>query len=360
MDRTQARQIKGRTLTSGFALSLLTMVALAFAVPASAATSPPLGAAANFAVLGGTTVTNTGPTVLNGDLGISPGTACTGFPAPCTGGPGVVNGTTHSADTASGQAQADLITAYDNAAGQATTTTTGTQLGGMTLGPGVYAATPGAGFLNITGNLTLDGQGDPNAVFIFKAASTLVTAAGPGASQVSLVNGAQSCNVFWQVGSSATIGTFSDFAGNVLALTGIQAQTSATINGRLLARNAAVTLDTNTVTAAQCAAPVAGPPPATTPPTVTITNVPKACTRSNFKLKVSVSDASGIAHTDVFLDGKRVKRSSKKSFSVPLPAKSLSSGTHRLRVVATDKAGNSRVKKARFRRCEPVSISFTG
>jgi hypothetical protein len=357
MGPNQVRQIKRRALAGGCGLSLLTMVAtLAFAAPAGAATSPPLGAAANFAVLGGTTVTNTGPTVLNGDLGISPGTACTGFPAPCTGGPGVVNGTIHSADTASGQAQADLITAYDDAAGQATTTTTGTQLGGMTLGPGVYAATPGPGFLNITGNLTLDGQGDPNAVFIFKAASTLVTAAGPGASQVTLVNGAQSCNVFWQVGSSATIGTFSDFAGNVLALTDIEAQTSATINGRLLARNAAVTLDSNTVTAAACAPAAAD----TTPPTVTITNVPKACTQSNFKLKVKVSDAGGINHTDVFLDGKRVKRSSKKSFSVPLPARSLSPGAHKLRVVATDKAGNSRTKKASFRRCEPVAISFTG
>jgi Ice-binding-like len=360
MGPNQVRQIKRRALTSGCVLSLLTMLAtLAFAVPAGAATSVPLGAANSFGVLAGTTVTNTGPTIVNGDLGISPGTACTGFPAPCTGGgPGTVNGTIHSADTTSAQAQADLITAYDNAAGQATTTTTGTQLGGMTLGPGVYAATPGPGFLNITGTLTLDGQGNPNAVFIFKAASTLVTAAGPGASRVSLVNGAQSCNVFWQVGSSATIGTFSDFSGNVLALTDIEAQTSATINGRLLARNAAVTLDSDTITAAQCAAPAAAPP--TAPPAVTITNVPKACTRSNFKLKVKVSDASGIDHTDVFLDGKRVKRSSKKSFSVPLPAKSLSPGTHRIRAVATDNAGNSRVKKASFQRCEPVAISFTG
>jgi hypothetical protein len=338
-------------------MSLLAMLAcLALAPTAGAATSPPLGAAENFAVLGGATVTNTGPTVLNGDLGISPSPACTGFPAPCTGGPGVVNGTIHSADTTAAQAQLDLTAAYDNAAGQATTTTTGSQLGGLVLGPGVYAATPGPGFLDITGTLTLDGQGNPNAVFIFKAASTLVTASGPGASQVALINGAQSCNVFWQVGSSATIGTFSDFAGNVLALTDIEALTSATINGRLLARNAAVTLDSNTVTAARCAPAAAD----TTPPTVTITNVPKACTRSNFKLKVRVSDASGIRHTDVFLDGKRVKRSSKKSFSVPLPAKSLSPGVHRLRVVATDKAGNSRTKKARFARCEPVAVSFTG
>ncbi len=336
------------------------LVFLVLAPTAGAATSPPLGAAENFAVLAGTTVTNTGPTVLTGDLGISPGTACTGFPAPCTGGgPGVVNGTIHSADTTAAQAQADLISAYDNAAGQATTTTTGSQLGGMTLGPGVYAATPGPGFLEITGTLTLDGQGDPNAVFIFKAASTLVTAAGPGASQVSLVNGAQACNVFWQVGSSATIGTFSNFAGNVLALTSIDADTSATVNGRLLARNAAVTLDTNTATAARCTPAAAGTPD-TTPPTVTITNVPKACTETNFKLRVRVSDAGGIRHTDVFLDGKRVKRSSKKSFSVPIGAKGLSPGVHKLRVVTTDKAGNTRTRKARFQRCESRAIHFTG
>ena len=355
MHPKQVRPKTGHASIGGLGLVLLTLFStLALAGTAGAATSPPLGAAENFGVLAGTTVTNTGPTVLNGDLGISPGTACTGFPAPCTGGgPGVVNGTIHSADTTSAQAQLDLTAAYDNAAGQAVTTTTGTQLGGLTLTPGVYAATPGPGFLNITGTLTLDGQGNPNAVFIFQAASTLVTAAGPGASRVSLINGAQSCNVFWQVGSSATIGTFSDFAGNVLALTSIGAQTSATINGRLLARNGAVTLDSDTITAARCA-------PDTTPPTVTITNVPKACTETNFKLKVTVSDASGIAHTDVFLDGKRVKRSSKKSFSVPLPAHKLSPGAHKLRVVATDKAGNSRTKKASFQRCESRSISFTG
>jgi hypothetical protein len=138
------------------------------------------------------------------------------------------------------------------------------------------------------------------------------------------------------------------------------AQSLPVINGRLLARNAAVTLDSDTISAAQCAAAAAAPPGTTAPPTVTITNVPKACTRSNFKLKVKVSDASGISHTDVFLDGKRVKRSSKKSFSVAIPAKSLPSGGHTIRVVATDNAGNSRVKKASFQRCEPVAVSFTG
>ncbi|HEX5820500.1 MAG TPA: ice-binding family protein, partial [Solirubrobacterales bacterium] len=142
------------------------LACLALAPTAGAATSPPLGAAENFAVLGATTVTNTGPTILNGDRGVSPGSACTGFPAPCTGPPdGTVNGTirlppdpnvgpAQSDSTAAylnAEAQADLITAYDNAAGQATTTVTGSQLGGMTLGPGVYAATPGPGSLNITG-----------------------------------------------------------------------------------------------------------------------------------------------------------------------------------------------------------------
>ncbi|MGA9372975.1 MAG: ice-binding family protein [Solirubrobacterales bacterium] len=343
---------------------LLTLFStLALAGTAGAATSPPLGAAENFAVLAGTTVTNTGPTVVNGDLGISPGAACTGFPAPCTGGgPGVVNGTIHSADTTAAQAQLDLTAAYNNAAGQAVTTTTGTQLGGMTLGPGVYAATPGPGFYDITGTLTLDGQGDPNAVFIFQAASTLVTAAGPGASQVSLVNGAQACNVFWQVGSSATIGTFSNFAGNVLALTSIAAQTSAVVNGRLLARNGAVTLDTNTITAARCGTAATTPPTAApgVPPTVKITKVPRRCTRTNFKMKVKVSDASGIRHTDVFLDGKRIKRSAKRFFSVTIRAKGLSPGRHKIRVVATDTAGNTRTRKVTFRRCEPLAIRFTG
>ncbi|MGZ5357158.1 MAG: ice-binding family protein [Solirubrobacterales bacterium] len=358
MPPTHVRQKMRATAISAIGLGLLTLLStLALAGTARAATAVPLGSANNFAVLAGTTVTNTGPTVVNGDLGISPGTACTGFPAPCTGGPGIVNGTIHSADAAAAQAQLDLTAAYNNAAGQSVTTTTGTQLGGLTLTPGVYAATPGPGFLNITGTLTLDGQGDPNAVFIFQAASTLVTAAGPGASRVSLVNGTQACNVFWQVGSSAVLGTFSDFSGNILALTSIAAQTSAVINGRLLARNGATTLDSNTITAAQCATAAT---PDRARPTLTITNIPQECTRTNFKLKVAVSDRSGINHTDVFLDGKRVKRSSKKSFTVKIKANDLQPKRHQIRVVATDNAGNSRVRKASFQRCEPVAINFTG
>jgi hypothetical protein len=358
MRRNQVRQNMRRASTSGFGLALLTMLAtLALAGTAGAATSVPLGGADAFAVLAGTTVTNTGPTVVNGDLGISPGTACTGFPAPCTGGgPGVVNGTIHSADTAAGQAQLDLTAAYNNAAGQPVTATIPTQLGGTTLGPGVYDSA--AGDFDITGTLTLDGQGDPNAVFIFKTASTLVTAAGLGASRVNLINGAQSCNVFWQVGSSATLGTFSDFSGNILALTSIAAQTSAVINGRLLARNGATTLDSNTVTRAVCAAAPAAP--AAVGPTVTLTGVPNQCTARNFRLQVRVSAPAGIASTDVFLDGKRIKHSSKTSFTVTIKAANLHSGKHSIRVETRDAAGNTRVKKASFKRCQPVGINFTG
>src|SRR3989344_5986791 len=172
-----------------------------------AATSVNLGAADNFAILAGSTITNTGSSVINGDLGLSPGTSVTGFP------PGTVNGTQHVADTAAANAQADLATAYNNATGQGTSSTVPTELGGTTKISGVYDSS--AGTFGITGTLTLDAQGDPNAVFIFKTASTLITG---GASSVSLVNGAQACNVFWQVGSSATLGTNSTFKGNILAL----------------------------------------------------------------------------------------------------------------------------------------------
>ncbi|WP_440070417.1 ice-binding family protein [Streptosporangium sp. OZ121] len=213
---------------------------------ASAATAPDLLTAADYAVLAGTTVTNTGPTVVTGDLGVSPGSAVTGFP------PGVVVGTIHSADADAAQAQVDLTAAYNDAAGQAVDATLPTELGETTVTPGAYDSA--AGTFEITGELTLDGQNDPNAVFIFKTASTLVTAS---ASSVNLINGAQACNVFWQVGSSATLGTGSSFAGNILALTSITATTGVNVNGRLLARNGAVTLDTNLVTLANCAGPPA-------------------------------------------------------------------------------------------------------
>ena len=206
---------------------------------ASAATAPvPLGTSANFAVLAGSTVTNTGLTTVNGDLGLSPGTSVTGFP------PGQVNGTIHMADSAASQAQTDLTTAYNDAAARPVTATIPVELGGTTETPGVYDSA--AGTFGITGTLTLDAQGDPNAVFIFEAASTLITAA---ASNVNLINGARASNVFWVVGSSATLGTNSTLMGNVLALASITVTTGASIDGRALARNGAVTLDTNTIKA---------------------------------------------------------------------------------------------------------------
>jgi len=213
------------------ALSLLGSIA-----PAHAASPPSLGTAANFAVLGATTVTNTGPTVLNGDLGVSPGTSCTGFPAPCTGGPGIVNGTIHAGDAVAATAQADAHTAYTKAAGQTCNTTlTGQDLGGLTLTPGVYCFASSA-FL--TGNLTLSGSG----VFVFQIGSTLITASN---SNVLLINGATASNVFWQVGSSATLGTGTSFAGSIVAEISIPATTGASSNCGLYAPTGAVTVDTN-------------------------------------------------------------------------------------------------------------------
>ena len=197
----------------------------------------PLGTASSFAVLGGSTVTNTGPTIVSGDLGLTPGSSVTGFP------PGsVVGGSIHVNDSAAMQAQNDLTTAYNDAAGRLLPTTVSGDIGGQTLFPGVYKS---ASSLMITGSLILDGQGNSGAVFIFQIGSTLTTASG---SHVILINGASAANVFWQVGSSATIGTGSSFQGNILALTSITVTTGATVLGRMLARNGAVTLDTNTIT----------------------------------------------------------------------------------------------------------------
>ena len=182
---------------TALALVLVAVASVVFgvlAVPDANAAAPPvsLGSAASFAVLAGSTVTNTGATTLNGDLGLSPGTAVTGFP------PGQVNGALNVANGVASQAKNDLTTAYNDVAGRPSTATVPVELGGTTKTPGVYDSP--AGTFGITGALTLDAEGDPNAVFIFKAASTLITAS---ASAVNLVNGANSCNVYWQVGSSA-------------------------------------------------------------------------------------------------------------------------------------------------------------
>ncbi|HEX7832645.1 MAG TPA: ice-binding family protein [Thermoanaerobaculia bacterium] len=230
---------------------LLFVIVIVFSVASPALAQIALGTADNFGVLGGSAVTNTGPTVVTGDLGVSPGSSVTGFP------PGTVfGGTIHTADAAAAQAQSDLTTAYNTAAGIACNTDlTGQDLGGMILTPGVYCFSSSAA---LTGTLTLNMQGDPNAFFLFKIGSSLTTASA--SSVVTINSGGATCapNVFWQVGSSATFGTASSFQGNVLALTSITLTTGAQLSGRSLARNGAVTLDTNAVST--CSAAVAPGP----------------------------------------------------------------------------------------------------
>ena len=216
-----------------------------------------LGTAQSFAVLAGSTVTNTGTSVITGDLGVSPGSAVTGFP------PGVVaGGTIHAADGTALQAQDDLTTQWNAVSRwRCTEDLTGQDLGGKILIPGVYCFSTSA---QLTGALQLDAQGNAAAVFIFKTGSSLTTAS---ASSVSLINGGNPCGVTWQVGSSATLGTGTSFIGNLMALTSITLNTGADIaGGRALARNGAVTLDTNNVSFAQCA--VGGGPPSPVPPPV--------------------------------------------------------------------------------------------
>ncbi len=209
-----------------------------------AQTAPTLGTAQSFGVLGASTVTNTGPTVINGDLGVSPGNAITGFP------PGVATGTLHAGDAAAAQAQSDATTAYNFLAGQpCNTVLTGQDLGGLTLVPGVYCF---ASTAQLTGTLTLNGQGNAAAIFIFKVGSTLMTAS---TSAISLINGATACNVFFQVGSSATLGTGTQLSGSIFALASITLGTNSTVAGRAIALNGAVTLDSNTVTLPACAGP---------------------------------------------------------------------------------------------------------
>ena len=235
------------------------MVLAAVAGASSAVAAQPtvgLGTTAPFAVLAGSDITNTGPSTISGDIGVDPGAAITGFP------PGTVNGTTHAADAVALQAQSDLTTAYTDAANRTPVTAEANpDLTGLTLAPGTYSA----GAMGLSGTVTLDGQGDPNAVFIFQAASTLITGSS---SKVALIGGAQPCNVFWQVTSSATLGTNSTFVGTVMALASATVQTGATVQGRILARNGGVTLDDNTITVPACTTAAT---PTTTSPAVTAT-----------------------------------------------------------------------------------------
>ncbi len=204
-----------------------------------------LGSAARFSVLGGSTITNTGPTKMFGDLGLSPGSSVTGAPQ--------VLGQTHVDDAVAIAAKNSLTTGYNNAASRPSNGSAGTDLAGQTFLPGVRTAS--SSLLLSSGSVTLDAQGDPNAVFIFQIGSTLITESN---TTVLLVNGAQACNVFWQVGSSATLGTGTRFVGTIMALASITANTGATIHGRLLAREGAVTMDTNTITTSNCPSSASG------------------------------------------------------------------------------------------------------
>jgi hypothetical protein len=386
----------GFALVSGAAMrlgaigiaSLAILFTLTLASSARAATSVGLGTANSFAVLAGSGVTNTGPSVINGDLGTSPTPAVTGF----GGAPnGTVNGSIHQADALAGQAKDDLTTAYNDAAGQGPANTLATELGGQTLTPGVYNSQ--AGTFGITGTLTLNAQGNPDAVFIFKMASTLITAS---ASRVSLINGAQPCHLFWQVGSSATLGTSSAFAGNILALESISLNSGVTVDGRLLARNGAVTLINDTITRANCATGgtgggggagkgggkkgggkgggAGGSGNGKGGPNIQITGVPSAggrtggpgrgapCTDAGFRAKFNIHSKAGMRKVNVFLDGKLIKQSTSKRFSVWVSVVGLRAGPNTIRVVAVDRNGRRDVSSRRFRRCARAvpSPNFTG
>jgi hypothetical protein len=229
-----------RTFRVGLIL-LGSLSTLIFASSALGATSVGLGKAASFSVLGGSTITNTGQTTMFGDLGLAPGSSVTGAP--------VVLGKEHVDDAVANEAKSALTTA----ANEASNGSAGEDLAGHAFLPGVYTAS--TSLLLSSGSVTLNAQGDPNAVFIFQIGSTLTTSSN---TSVSLINGAQACNVFWQVGSSATLGTGTHFVGTIMAADSITANTGATIHGRLLAQTAAVTLENNTITTSTCASSSSG------------------------------------------------------------------------------------------------------
>jgi type VI secretion system secreted protein VgrG len=217
-------------------LSILLTAAACLSLPslARAQSSVYLGSASTFAVLAGSTVTNTGNTIIYGDIGVSPGASVSGFPSGVDN-----NGTIYAGGSTAAQAETDAATAYDFLLGEATGSTdlSGQDLGTLTLTPGVYQFSAAA---QLTGTLVLNGEGNPNAQFDFLIGTTLTTATG---SQVNFLDGGQAANVFWQVGTSATLGTSTDFSGTILANTSITDNGTSTVAGRLLALNGAVTLN---------------------------------------------------------------------------------------------------------------------
>lgn len=381
-------------LKRGFAGAVLA-VAFAFAAaPAAQAAPVDLATASPFVVLGGTTVTNEGPSVLNGDLGVSPGTALTGF-----GAPAVVNGATHANDAVAAQAQLDLANAYNVAAGQPVAPEddlSGTDLGNRVLTAGTYRYNAGA---LLTGPLTLDAQGDPDAEFVFQIGAELTT---ESASSVVLANGASACNVYWQVGSSAAIGTTTQFVGSLMALTSISLNNGATVEGRMLARNGQVSLINNVLTAPTCASGSTPPPssespsgpeetasPGTVGPVATTvaSSGPQAAgpgnranRRQSRKGRAVVKRTARRACTAGFavrvrgrmirrvvfrLDGKRVANRSRSGFAMRVRA---TPGAHRVRIRITFKdATRARTVTLPYRACAAALLqprrgpsSFTG
>lgn len=247
--RTARARARGLLVT----LPMLALLAVAMGSPSAAyaATQPRLGTLTSFAVVAGSAITNTGPSVVTGDLGLYPGTSATGF----GGAPnGTLVGASHIAPDAAAQAaQNDLVIAYNDAANAPSTSSLSGDLGGKNLTPGVYTYGSSA---QLTGPVTLNGDG----VYIFQVGSSLTTASD---ASVVLTGGAQACAVFWQVTSSATLGTRTRFQGNLMALTSITMTTGASLTGRALARNGALTLDTNTVTVptGPCTVPAASGSP---------------------------------------------------------------------------------------------------
>lgn len=249
-------------LVTATSIGALCLAALTFttSTATAAAVNPGLGTATSFGVLAGAGITNTGTTTVTGDIGSFPTLAITGA------GTMTISGENHGGDAVTQQAKLSTETAYTNLAGQLPPIATPVELGGQTLVGGVYNS---GGALALTGSVTLDGKNNPDSIWVFQSASTLITASN---SSVSLINGAQACNVFWQVSSSATLGTDTDFVGNILARTSISANTGADIDGRLLALDGAVTLQSNRIFRSNCSPPdettttTTAPVTTTTPP----------------------------------------------------------------------------------------------
>jgi len=365
MSNPMPRKRAGR---AGLALA----VGLAFAaVPAAAQAAPVLlGTASPFVVLGGQAVSNTGPSLLNGDLGVSPGTSLTGF-----GLPAVVNGATHNNDAVAAQAQLDLTNAYNVAAGQLPSTDkTGQDLGGQTLTAGAYGFTSDA---QLTGTVTFDAENNPNAQFVVNVASQLTTAS---ASSVALMRGANPCNIYWRVGSSATLGTSTAFKGNLMALSSISLQDAATVQGRLLARNGSVSLINNVLDRSMCGTgstpgeptptPTSGsadspgttggasPSPGTTSPagrrttratrrgTATVRPTPRAECTDGFSARVRGKLIKRVVFS---LDGKRIASRIGSPFRVYVKA---AAGRHIVKARVTFKdATRAKTLRMRYRAC---------